>query len=142
MNKLRKRSPLLGACAAAAVLALLLVIYSMTRPVPMAGTKNISIDVVYQDGAKDHYQITTEAHFLAEAIEEIPELTVSGTSSEEYGLMITAVNGRRADYQADGAYWALLLDGEPCNYGVSMQPIKDGENYILQYTASKGGKER
>ena len=30
--------------------------------------------------------------------------------------------------------WALLLNDEPCNFGISMQPIKDGEHYKLVYT--------
>lgn len=134
MNKHIKLSPLLGGFAAIAVLALLLVIYTLTRPVPMAGIKNISIDVVYENGVKEHYQITTEAHFLLEAISSIPELKVSGTSSDEFGLMVTTINGTRADYQKDHAYWALLLNGEPCSYGVSQQPIKDKEAYTFQYT--------
>ena len=56
------------------------------------------------------------------------------TTTEEYGLMMITVNGVRADYTQDGAYWALLLDHEPCNYGITMQPIKDGENYSIVYT--------
>ena len=50
--------------------------------------------------------------------------------------MVTTINGKRADYQKDGAYWALLCDGEPCSYGVSRQAIKDGELYTFQYTLS------
>ncbi len=142
MNKLKRLSPFWGACAAIAVLALLLVIYNLTRPVPMAGTKTISIDVIYDNGVQDHYQITTEAQFLLEALESIPDLTIDGTDSEEFGLMVITVNGRRADYQKDGAYWALLCNGEPCSYGVSTQPIKDGETYTIQYTpAVKEGEK-
>lgn len=141
MNKRKKLSPLLGGCAAIAVLALLLVIYNFTRPVPMAGTKNITIDVVYDNGTKEHYQVTTETHFLLEAIHSIPDLKVEGTQSEEFGLMVTTINGKEADYQKDHAYWSLLLDGEPCSYGVSQQPIKDGERYTFQYTPA-GAEEK
>lgn len=141
MNKFKRLYPFLGACAAIAVLALLLVIYSLTRPVPMAGTKNITIDVVYQDGTSDHYQVTTEAQFLAEATAVIPDLDIQGTESQEFGLMVTAINGQQADYQKDGAYWALLCDGDPCSYGISMQAIKDGEHYTFQYTLA-GDEEK
>lgn len=134
MKKLKRLSPFLGACAAIAVLALLLVIYSLTKPVPMAGTKNISIDVVYENGVRDHYQITTEAQYLLEALESIPDLKIDGTTSEESGLMVITINGKRADYQKDGAYWALLCNGDLCSYGVSKQAIKDGESYAFQYT--------
>lgn len=134
MNKFKRLSPFWGACAAIAVLALLLVIYSLTKPVPMAGTKNISIDVVYENGVRDHYQITTEAQYLLEALKSIPDLEIDGTTSEESGLMVITINGKRADYQKDGAYWAILCDGDPCSYGVSKQAIKDGESYTFQYT--------
>lgn len=142
MNERKKLSPLLGGCAAIAVLALLLVIYNFTRPVPMAGTKNITIDVVYDNGMKEHYQVTTEAHFLLEAINSIPGLEVEGTQSEEFGLMVTVINGKEADYQKDHAYWSLLLEGEPCSYGVSQQPIKDGEHYSFQYTPADSDNKK
>lgn len=136
MNRFKRLSPFLGGCAAIAVLALLLVVYTLTKPVPMAGTKNISIDVVYENGVNEHYQITTEAQFLLEALKSIPNFQIEGTTTEEFGLMVTTINGKRADYQKDGAYWALLCDGETCSYGVSQQAIKDGERYTFQYTRS------
>lgn len=137
MKNLRRPSPFLGACAALAVLVLLLVIYTVSKPVPMAGTKNISIDVIYEDGKTDHYQVSTDAHYLLGAVDRIPELTVDGSVTEQYGLMVTMVNGTRADFQKDGAYWSILLDGEPCNYGITNQPIKNGEHYVFQYTDSQ-----
>lgn len=133
-KRLRRPSPFLGACVAAAVLALLLVIYMVSKPVPMAGDKTISIAVVYEDGHSDTYEVTTETQYLKNAADEIPELTIEGTTTEEFGMMMIEVNGIRADYQLDGAYWALLNNGEPCNYGISMQPIKDGEHYSIVYT--------
>ena len=133
-KRLKRPSPFLGACVAVAVLALLLVIYNISKPVPMVGSKTITIDVVYKDGSEDSYHVTTEAQYLKEAVDDIPELTIEGTTTEEYGLMMITVNGVRADYTQDGAYWALLLDHEPCNYGITMQPIKDGENYSIVYT--------
>jgi hypothetical protein len=137
MQSKRKPSPILGALAAIAVLALLLVIYMVSKPVPMAGTKSITIDVIYEDQTGESYQISTETQFLKEALDEIPEITIGGSTTEEFGLMLDTVNDVRADYQLDGAYWAILLDNEPCNYGVSMQPIKDGEHYTIAYTPAK-----
>lgn len=134
MKKLNKLSPFLGAFAAMAVLALLLVIYSLTRPVPMAGTKNIYIDVVYEDGVRDYYQITTEARFLFDALESIPDLQIDGTLTSNSGFIVTTINGKTADFKKDGSYWALLCGGTPCSYGVSQQAIKDGERYTFQYT--------
>lgn len=127
----------MGACAAMAVLVLLLVIYMVSKPVPMAGTKEITIDVIYEDGTTDRYQASTDAHFLLEAVDTIPELTVDGSTTEQYGLMVTVVNGKRAEFQKDKAYWSILVDGEPCNYGITNQPIKNGEHYVFQYTTEQ-----
>lgn len=134
MDKIRRLSPFLGGCAAIAVLALLLVIYNLAKPVPMAGTKTITIDVIYENGLQEHFQTTTEAQFLLNAIETIPGLKIEGVSQEDSGLLVTAINGVSADSQTDGAYWALFLDDEPCSYGVSQQAIKDGEHYTFKYT--------
>lgn len=135
-----KRLPLLPAgCTAAAVLVLLIAVYMLAKPVPITGSKNISVDVVYQNGITDHYQIATEAQFLLEALRSIPDFQIDGTTTVEFGLMVTTINGRRAEYQKDGAYWALYCDGEPCNYGVSKQTISDEENYAFKYTLTNEG---
>lgn len=139
MNKPKRLSLFLGSCAAVVILALMLVIYAMTKPVPITGSKNISIDIVYENNETDHYQITTEAQFLLEAMKAIPDFQIDGTTTQEFGLMVTTINGNRADYQKDGAYWSLLCDGEPCNYGVSQQTIRDGAHYTFQYTLAAGG---
>jgi len=139
MNKLKRFSPFLGGCAAVVILALLLAVYTLTKPVPITGSKNISIDVVYENNETDHYQISTEAQFLLDALNAIPDFKIDGTASQEFGLMVTSINGRRADYKKDGAYWSLLCDEEPCSYGVSQQTIRDGEHYTFQYTLVSEG---
>ena len=94
MQSKRKPSPILGALAAIAVLALLLVIYMVSKPVPMAGTKSITIDVIYEDQTGESYQISTETQFLKEALDEIPEITIGGSAlcwilSMMYALIIS-----------------------------------------------------
>lgn len=58
---------------------------------------------------------------------------VEGDQSE-YGLFIKVVNGIRADYDLDGAYWAINKDNEPTPTGADTTEIADGENYQLAYT--------
>ena len=74
----------------------------------MVGSKTITIDVVYKDGSEDSYHVTTEAQYLKEAVDDIPELTIEGTTTEEYGLMMITVNGVRADYTQDGLLGAAF----------------------------------
>lgn len=58
---------------------------------------------------------------------------VEGDQSE-YGLYIKMVNGIRADYDLDGAYWAISKDGELTPTGADTTAISDGEHYELTYT--------
>lgn len=60
---------------------------------------------------------------------------VEGDESE-YGLYIKKVNGIRADYNLDGAYWSLMKDGTPTSTGASGITAADGETYALVYTPS------
>ena len=96
------------------------------------------MDVIYEDSSVKTYTTQTDAEYLEEAIIEMEGLTLEGSRTEQFGLMIDAVNGVRAEYTADNAYWALQLGDTPCNYGVSQQPIQDGEHYKLVYTPATG----
>ncbi len=51
-----------------------------------------------------------------------------------FGLYIKKVNGIRADYDKDGAYWALYKDGEMSMTGVDTTKISDGEHYEFIYS--------
>ena len=116
----------------------LFALYQNFRPQSTAGSKNITVDVIYEDSSVKTYTTQTDAEYLEEAIIEMEGLTLEGSRTEQFGLMIDAVNGVRAEYTADNAYWALQLGDTPCNYGVSQQPIQDGEHYKLVYTPATG----
>lgn len=60
---------------------------------------------------------------------------VKGDESE-FGLYIKSVNGIRADYDLDHAYWALEKDGAPTPTGANGITVADGETYALVYTAA------
>ena len=66
-------------------------------------------------------------------MEEAEGLTFSGTESE-YGMMVDTVNGERADYNQDGAYWSFYINGEYCNYGIDTQPVADKDAFSICYT--------
>ena len=48
-----------------------------------------------------------------------------------YGLYIKSVNGMTADYDVDGTYWALYIDGSYALTGVDTTPIEAGKIYKL-----------
>ncbi len=95
-----------------------------------AETKHITLTVTYEDGSSDSYEIDTEADYLKDAIDSTVEL---GGEESDYGFYITSVNGVEADYDADGAYWAIYVNDEYGSYGVDSQPVTDGDSFALVY---------
>lgn len=114
------------------------VIYTKFAPKASAGDKAITIEVVNDKEETETYAVQTDAEYLRQALEEAKEqgLTIEGTESE-YGLVIEAVNGLTADFNTDGAYWAVFVNGEYGNYGVDEQPVTDGDTYQLVYTLAQ-----
>ena len=95
------------------------------------GSKTITVDVVDDQGEKTTFTIVTSEEKLAGAL--LQEKLVEGEDGG-YGFYITTVNGLVADYEKDGAYWALQKDGELLMTGASDTAISDGDHYELVYT--------
>ena len=111
-------------------------VYLLNAPKAVSGAKKLSIEVVYDQAPSSTYTVHTDAEYLRQALEETEGLTGEGTDSE-YGLMVETVNGVRADYNTDGAYWAFFLNDEYCNYGIDLQPVEDGQSYKIVYTTGE-----
>lgn len=94
------------------------------------GEKTLELEVSAEDAAVT-FTIHTDAATLGEALLAL-EL-IAGDESE-FGLYIKVVNGIRADYDEDGAYWALYQNGEYMMSGVDSTDISGGEHYELVYT--------
>lgn len=123
----------IGIGCLAAVLVILAVIYSLFSAKTTAGSKNITIEVVNKASESTMYEVSTDAEYLKEAMEETEGLTFEGTESE-YGMMVDTVNGEKADYNIDGSYWSFYVNGEYCNYGIDAQPIADQDAFQIVYT--------
>lgn len=122
-----------GIIAVALLVAVLGVMYFVFREKPVEGRKNITIEVVNSAAESTLYELSTDAEFLRQAMEETEGLTFEGDETE-YGLTISTVNGERADYTIDGAYWGFYVNGEYCNYGIDTQPVIDGDAFKIEYT--------
>lgn len=138
MEKKQNKKVLLGVVAFLAVVVLLGAVYFFTRPETSKGAKEVEITVVNKDGEKTEYQIDTDAEYLQQVMDEAKEegLTYSGTEGE-FGLMVDTVNGEKAVYEENGAYWGFTVNGEYCNYGIAEQPVADGDEFEIVYTLSE-----
>lgn len=135
-NKKKSTKIILGV----AILAVLIVgfawVYIRFSAKPTAGTKSITIEVVDNNAATTAYNLSTDAEFLRQAMEEAEGLTFSGSESE-YGMMIDTVNGIRADYTENQAYWSFYVNDEYCNYGIDTQPVNDQDKFSIVYTPAE-----
>ena len=122
----------LAAAAFALLIAALSLVYVTFREKAQAGSKNITLSVIDSAGKETIYTLSTDAQYLLGAMEEAEGLTFSGTEGP-YGMMLTTVNGETADYNTNGAYWAIIVNGNYGNYGVSMQPVEDGDGFVILY---------
>jgi len=132
-SKAGNKKVIIGVVVLVAVIALFAVIYAVFREKPVEGSKSITIEVVDNEQQSTNYELKTDAEYLRQAMEEADGLTFSGTESE-YGLMVDTVNGLKADYNEDHAYWSFNVNGEYCNYGIDTQPVMDGDTFSIIYT--------
>ena len=124
---------ILAAAALALLFAALSIIYITFGEKAVSGSKAVSISVVNSAGETTAYSLKTDALYLIEAMAETKGLTYE-SSEGPYGLVIESVNGERAVYSESGAYWGFSVNGEYCNYGVSQQPVEDGDAFVIAYT--------
>ena len=66
-------------------------------------------------------------------MDEAEGLTYEGEDGP-YGMMISHINGEKAVYEEDNAYWGFNVNGSYCNYGISEQPVNDGDAFEIVYT--------
>lgn len=113
-----------------AVMAGMYAIFRHFSPKTQAGEKHITISIVFDDGSEKKHEIDTSAEFLKEALESVAE--ISGEESE-YGYTLYSIDGVTADFTQSNAYWAIYVNGEYGTYGLSQQPLTDGDVYTIAY---------
>ena len=135
---MNKKKVILGSGILVILIVVMTLIWTNFREKPVEGSKAITIEVVDSKGESEKYELKTDAEFLVEAMEEAKQkgLTYEGEEGQ-YGLSISTVNGERADYTLDGAYWGFYVNDEYCNYGVSEQPVEDGDAFEIVYTKAE-----
>ena len=132
---MKKKKVLIGLGVLLVVIAAMLLLWDNFREKPQEKKKEITLVVKDEDGKETEYVLQSEAVYLIDAMNKAKEqgFTYEGEDGA-YGLSISKVNGIRADYNKDKAYWAFYVNGEYCNYGVSQQPVEDGDQFEIVYT--------
>ena len=110
----------------------LLLIEGSKKPVPIEGSKTITVTVIQEGVENKVFTIHTDAEFLRGALEQ--EKLVEGSESQ-YGLYVTTVDGVAVDESL--RQWWCLNDGEGnmLDTGVDSTPIADGDAFQFVLSA-------
>lgn len=131
-----KKSKVIGVIVLVVLVAAMAVAYVSFSEKPTQGEKQVTIEVITADETSSLYEVLTDGEYLIDAMNNADGLTFEGEEGQ-YGMSISHINGVRADYLLDGAYWAFYVNDEYCNYGVSEQPIEDGDEFRIVYTLAE-----
>ncbi len=134
-----KKKLWIGCGVLVALIVVFALIYKVAMPKPQQGTKAYTLEVVDDQGATKTYEGKTDAEYLRGLMDELQEqgdFSYDGTDSD-YGIMIEYVNDLRADYNEDGAYWSIMVNGEYGQFGADSQPVADGDAFQLVYTPAE-----
>ena len=135
-KKQMNKKALLGIAAVVILVAVMGILYTVFREKPVEGSKSITIEVINSKAESTVYELNTDAEYLQQAMEEAEGLEFAGDETE-YGLTIHTINGEKADFTTDAAYWSFYVNGGYCNYGVSAQPVQDGDAFQIIYEVYK-----
>lgn len=136
-NKKMNKKAILGVGALVALIAVFAIVFTMFKPKTMEGSKVLTFEVVNKTGETTEYEVKTDAEYLRQAMEEAMEAEIGFTfagDETQYGLTLHTVNGEKADFNTDGAYWAIMVNGEYGQYGAESQPVAEGDTYSFVYT--------
>ena len=140
MKNGNKKAIIAGALVLAILAVIFASVYFFNRPSSVAGQKKIKIEVTGSKGDTTDYELTTDAEFLKQAMDELSAngsgFSYSGSDSG-YGFMVDTINGEQAMYDKDGAYWALYVNDEFGQFVATLQPVADGDKYTWKYEISQ-----
>ena len=97
------------------------------------GSKKITVTVVHGDKSEKTFTYYTDADYLGDVL--TGEKLVEGEQGA-YGLYIKVVDGERAVYELDKAYWGILVNDQEAMTGADQIVLHDGDSFKLVYTGA------
>lgn len=113
----------------------LVAVYFATRPETNTNMKSFTLVVTHKDGTSKEMALKSDAEYLGVYLQE--EEIIKGDMGQ-YGLYIKEVDGEKAVFEEDGAYWAFYVGEEYALQGIDLTPIEEGKTYKLVYTVDTG----
>ena len=95
------------------------------------GMVRFTVTVVHADGSTKDFSYDTGDKYLGMVLQEAG--LIKGNAGP-YGLEITEVDGEKAVYDTDKAYWAIYVGDEYALTGIDAIQVENGAVYKLEYT--------
>ena len=100
---------------------------------PNEGVATFTVIVVHKDKTEKSFTYTTTEAYVGTVLEA--EGLIQGNEGP-YGMEITHVDGEKAVYTEDNAYWAVYEEDQYALQGIDTTPVVDGRTYKLVYEAA------
>ena len=128
---MKNKKMILAVVAVVVIAAVMLGVYTMTRPETAEGAKAYTVTVIHSEGEQNVFQLNTAEEYLGEAL--LAEGLIAGEEGP-YGLTVITVDGEDAVWDEDNAYWCIWIGEEMATVGISEIPVYDGSAFTLEYT--------
>lgn len=99
------------------------------------GATAITVEVQGADGKSVTFTVNTDEETVGAAL---LKLGVIAGEDSDYGLYVKTVNGETADYDTDGTYWGLYINGEYAMTGVDATTLEAGATYAFRVEKVEG----
>ena len=119
--------------AVVAVIAILLGVFFATRPDTVAGKKDFTVIVVHSDGTSKEFKYKSNQEYLGRALVEVGLVE---DNQGPYGLYIEEVDGERAVWEENGAWWGIYIGEESAVTGADEIVLTDGGVYKLVFSVA------
>lgn len=128
---MKNKKMIIALIAVVAVIAVLLGVYLVTRPDAQAGKKEFTVIVVHSDGASKEFHYKSSQEYLGRALVEVGLVE---DNQSAYGLYIQEVDGERAVWEENGAWWNIYIGEEAAVTGADEIVLTDGGVYKLVFS--------
>ena len=95
------------------------------------GATSFKLEITDKDGKTETYTIKTDEKTVGDALKhtDVKLLTADASASG-----FDTVNGMKADYTADGAYWEFFIDGVSATDSAFNTDVVKDAKYAFKYT--------
>jgi len=103
------------------------------------GSKAYTFVVVNKDSKEKVTKGKTDAKYLKNLMDEMKKdgKIKYKAQKQSMGSFVVSVNGERADFAKDKAYWRIVVNKKDAQKGIDEQPVKNKDHIEFVYTPAQ-----